>query len=113
MTIWDSHYTALYASPMAVAGTFVTADSSSYSVTVLDKTIGIPVGDGVQVSTITPACDMRASEFFGHGLERNDLKSATITFNGKTWGVEYHEMRPSPEGERSGELRLFLSERND
>lgn len=74
---------------------------------VIDKTAGVAVGDGVQVSTVVPACDVRTSEVSAKGLVLENLKGASISFNGKTWDVIDHEMRPV------GEIRLFLSEPND
>lgn len=87
-------------------------DQSAVTLSAIDKTAGILVGDQVGIQTIKPACDIRAKEFFATGLVRDDLSGASITFNGKTWDITHHEVRPGPEGEALGELRLFLSEQD-
>lgn len=115
MVDWARHFNAIYTrlgvkAVLTVPGT----DGGDFALKVLDKTAGIAVGDGVQVTTIRPACDMRAREFFVmHELTREALKGASISFNGKAWGIMNHEMRPAPTGEQQGEIRLFLSERDD
>lgn len=111
MVDWTRHYDTIYRR-LGVAAVLTTSgtDGDDYDVTVIDKTAGIAVGDGNEVVTIRPACDVRAVEFFAYGLGRDDLKGAAIAFNGKTWDLTHHELRPSPAGERAGELRLFLSE---
>lgn len=116
MTVdWRRHYNAIY-SRLGVAAVLTTPGTGGgdNSLKVVDKTAGIPVGvGGVEVSSIRPACDVRAVEFFAAGLARSDIKGASITFNGKTWDIEHHELRPAPTGEAEGEIRMFLSEQDE
>lgn len=114
MVDWANFYDTLYsklsvAAVLTIAGT----DGDDYEVRVINKTKEMSVGDGVQVATVTAAYDMRASAFFGYDLVRGQLEDASITVNGNTFDVEYHEMRTAPIGEAAGEIRLFLSEQDD
>lgn len=111
MVNWPAYYDAIYAR-IGVPSTLTIDDTamSELPLKVIDKTIGVVVGDGVGVTTIRPACDVRAAEFFGLDLERGDLSNAAISFNAKAWDVMDHEMRPALTGEAEGEIRLFLSE---
>lgn len=116
MTVdWRRHFNAIYAR-LGVAAVMTTPGTGGddHALKVIDKTVGIPVGvGGVEISSIRPACDVRAVEFFAAGLERADIKGSSITFNGKAWDIEHHEMRPAPTGEAQGEIRMFLSEQDD
>jgi hypothetical protein len=80
--------------------------------TVIDKTSGVEIGDGVIISTIAPAADVRMTELTANNLTRQDVNGAALTFNGKTWEVKSHVMRPGPGGEDQGEMRFILSDPN-
>ena len=84
------------------------SDAEPVTLTVLDKTAGVEVGDKITVSTILPAAMVRVSELTAAGVSASDLRGATITFNGKSWSIMRHEYRPSPNGEADGELLLIL-----
>lgn len=103
--LYDPIYNALGVSAQLDLGT-----DGIVPLTVIDKTAGIAVGDGVEVHTIKPACDARMVELLSVGVSFDELENAPITFNGKTWTVTHHELRPSPRGENDGELRMFLSQ---
>ena len=83
-------------------------DAEPVTLTVLDKTAGVEVGDKFTVSTILPAAMVRVSELTTNGLAIASLRGVTITFNGKSWTIMRHEYRPSPKGEGDGELLLIL-----
>lgn len=89
------------------------ASGEQYDLVVLDKTLGIDVGDGVQAQTIRPAAVARIPELtaLGIGIERFMEEGTKITFNGFTWNIETTRNRPSPNGELDGEVFMFLSEK--
>jgi hypothetical protein len=82
------------------------------TLTAVDKTTGIEVGDSrdMQVQTIKPAAVLRAADFFAKGLSRSDLNGSILTLNGKDWQIESHMMQASPGGEADGEIMLLLIE---
>ncbi len=94
------------------AAAVLTVGVTPHTLTVVDKTIGIEVGDSrdLQVQTIKPAAVLRAADFFGKGLARADLNGSRLTLNGKCWTIESHFMQPSPGGEADGEIMLLLIE---
>lgn len=78
--------------------------------TALDKTAGIDTGDGdVQVPTIAPAAMLRVAELTAKGVTLDNLIKARILMNGNEWRVVSHKTRPSPKGERDGEVLLVLA----
>lgn len=87
---------------------FEATDAEPITLTVIDKTSGIDTSREVDVQTIEPACVARMSEMAGVDLD--DLRGSAITFNGKTWHIGSHRLRPSPKGEADGEIYLILSE---
>jgi hypothetical protein len=111
MVDWSAHYDAIYAALGVPAVLSVnTTDADEFDVTVIDKTKGVDVGDGVTVSTIAPAAAIRVSELTGYGLVRSQLDGAVIAFNGVTWRIQYSKPVPSPAGEAQGELYLILAQ---
>ena len=109
MVDWAAHYDAIY-SVLGVDASITTegSDGKQADLTVIDKTTGEVFGDGVTVESLKPACDVRAVELSDNTIDLANLTNAAITFNGKTWTVTHHRMKPSPAG--NGEVRLFLSE---
>jgi hypothetical protein len=110
VTIWSDSLDSIYSSPIAVEATLA-PDSSPGAVTVsvIDKTIGIEiVGDNASEMTIKPAAYIRMSELTANGLARGDLNEGTLTINGKAWRIKAHALRPSPDGELTGEVCVFL-----
>lgn len=111
MVDWASHYDAIYESlGVAAVITLTNTAADDFDVTVIDKTKGVDVGDGVTVSTIEPAAAIRVAELTGHGLTRQDMDGAAIEFNDVIWSVKYTKPMPSPAGEAQGELYLILAE---
>ncbi|WP_217577325.1 hypothetical protein [Mesorhizobium sp. GbtcB19] len=114
MSIWDIHYDALYASPIAVDAVLVVAcGDMPIELRTIDKTAGIVTGGGggrfsAEVETISPAAAVRAADL--DSIDRAALAGAQLTMNGKTWTVENHAFRPAPSGEAGGEILLILTE---
>ncbi|ESY72523.1 hypothetical protein X740_33210 [Mesorhizobium sp. LNHC221B00] len=111
MSIWDIHYAALYASPIAVDAvlTLDGTDGLVIELRAIDKTNPAALGfKGVDVLDIKPAAMVRASDLAD--IELAALRNASIVFSGRTWTIRSHEIFPAPTGESKGEIRLILSE---
>lgn len=84
------------------------------SLTALDKTAGIDVGGGdVQVQTIAPAAVLRVAELTARGVALDDLIKAKLLMNGNEWRVNSHRPKPSPKGQRDGEVYLILGSQRE
>lgn len=90
--------------------TLVDTEAGPVSVTAIDKTVGVEVGDGPYTKTVRPVAAVRVSELTKRGVERVMLPGATITLNGATWRIDADQPKPSPRGEQAGELYLLLLE---
>ncbi len=82
----------------------------SQSIRAIDKTAGVQVGgdDGVSVQSISPACDVRATELATKGIDRADLDRGTVEIDGMLWRIIVTAVRPGIYGEAGGEVRLIL-----
>jgi hypothetical protein len=120
MSIWDAHYDALYAASPAGFGkpALLVLGSDPVLVTAIPKLGGVSVpaprsgsgGDGFELQTLQPAADVRMSELNAKGVtDLIVLRRAAIEVAGETWRIESWRMKPSPEGEANGEVRLMLS----
>ncbi|RWE11569.1 MAG: hypothetical protein EOS61_15680 [Mesorhizobium sp.] len=111
MSIWDQHYAALYASPIAVDAELVIACGAvPMPIRAIDKTAPKTIGfQGADVLTVGPSAAVRASDLVG--IDLADLRDAELTMNGTTWIVKSHQPIPAPTGEAAGEILLILSER--
>ncbi|CDX22118.1 hypothetical protein MPL3356_390155 [Mesorhizobium plurifarium] len=111
MSIWDQHYAALYASPIAVdAELAIACGEVPMSIRAIDKTNPAALNfKGVDVLDIKPAATVRASDLAG--IDLANLRDAELTLNGKCWRVVSHQPLPGPTGEAAGEILLILSER--
>lgn len=110
MSLWDIHYNALYASPIAVdAELTIACGDVPMALRVIDKTAPAALGfKGVDVLDIKPSAMVRATDLADTDLAT--LRNATIAFSGRTWTIRSHEIFPAPTGESKGEIRLILSE---
>jgi hypothetical protein len=82
------------------------------AITVVDKTAGVdeptlPQSPG-RVPTVQPAVCVRNAELALHGLVPANVIGRTLTFNGRTWKIISHRLRPGPGGEDVGESFLYL-----
>lgn len=115
MSIWDIHYDALYASPIAVDAvlTIDGTDGATIELRAIDKTSGVVVGGkggrfSSEVETVELAVAVRATDLAVVDLAA--LRDASLEINGKTWTVRNHVMKPAPTGEGKGEVLLLLKE---
>jgi hypothetical protein len=109
------NYTATVLGPIySLIGTttqFVLNDDSIIELVALDKTSGVEVTDNtIDVSTIRPACSIRMADLVALEKAPEDLMEAVLEMNGVSWEVKSYFPRPSPAGERDGELYLILME---
>ena len=81
----------------------------------LDKTSGVEVttSASIEVGTIQPAAVLRYPEFIASGLTPDDLEDAELSLNGGEWRVKSWFPRPSPAGEREGEIYMILIENDE
>lgn len=107
-------YDPLYNS-LGVAAQLLLPTGETFELTVIDKTSGIEIGDGVQVATLLPAAAVRMAELREKNvpLKRLDEQGVRISFNNFTWEVPSYRLRPSPKGENDGEVYLLLSEKKE
>lgn len=82
------------------------------SLTVIDKTMGLPVGPNVEIGTIIPGAMVQAAELAEKAVAWAALDEATIAFNGNTWRIASHHPKPVPSGEANGEIVLILESVN-
>jgi hypothetical protein len=118
MSIWDVHYAALYASPIAVNAvlTIDGTDGATIELRAIDKTAGVVIGGAKdqrsrfssEVESVELAVAVRATDLADVGLA--DLRGASLEINGKTWTVRNHVLKPAPTGEGKGEVLLLLKE---
>lgn len=97
-------------------------DAEPVTVTVIPKLkgLGVALGRGhtgfgagqiVDVQSMTPAACVRMYELTAKNVVREDLDGGAIEFKDKTWRIDSHRLKPSPDGdELGGEVYLFLSE---
>ena len=80
------------------------------SLTAIDRTSGISVGDisDTGVETLQPAAAVRVKDLNAAGLNVDDIATGTIEMNGTLWRIIAPAPRPAPTGEGEGELLLLL-----
>lgn len=108
-------YTDLLLAPIytafGVTISFVLANDDMIEIIGLDKSGGVEVAsNSVEVPTVKPACIIRMADLIELDLAPEDLIEATLSLNGVSWRVVSYFPKPSPLGERDGELYIILSE---
>lgn len=99
---------------LGVDATLTLADgSTSFAITVIDKTEGVNVGANVEVPTILPAAAIRYSELTENGLNKTDIVGGTLEFNGFEWTITNYRPVPTPSGELSGEVYAMLENQSE
>lgn len=104
----------IYNSDLGVDATLTLPDgSTSFAITVIDKTNGVNVGTNVDVPTIVPCAAIRYAELTSNGINKTDIVGGTLEFNGMTWNITNIRPDPNPSGERSGEVYAMLDNPNE
>jgi len=108
MSIWDIHYDALYASPIAVDAVLTVAcGDPPMTLRAIDKTNPAALNfKGVDVLDTKPSAMVRAVDLAN--VAPAALRDASLSLNGKDWTIKSHETVPAPTGEGFGEIRLIL-----
>ncbi len=107
---WDAQLYSTVHAEFGVTCVFTTMDAEVITLTALDKSAGIAVahaGD-ISIQSLTPACVVRVAALTDAGIEASDLEDANLLMSGSYWTVKAIQPRPSPRGESSGEIYLFL-----
>lgn len=105
----------LYAPNYAVYGdqsAILQIDGIQYPIVAIDKTSGVDVGDDVQGQTILPVAAIQAQAYLALGFQFSALsdRTAYVQLNGIWWRVDSYRLKPSPRGEKFGEIYLILSQ---
>ena len=74
------------------------AGATAVPITVLDKTATIEVSEEFDVHSVRPAATARVRELTGAGVAAGDLDGGTLAFSGRTWRIDSHRLKPSPDG---------------
>ena len=84
------------------------------TITVIDDTRPkvLPAGS-LEVRSVGPGAFARIPELERNGITQADWQDATLDFNGRSWTVRSYELRGSPNGEDSGEVRFLMKEKPD
>lgn len=83
-------------------------DKLTKSITVLDDTAGVEVGDAAIVSTIKAAIAVKVSDLSALSLGPSDMLDVRVSFNGKSYLVRDVIPRPVPGSD--GDCQLILEE---
>ncbi|RWI90524.1 MAG: hypothetical protein EOR22_23565 [Mesorhizobium sp.] len=111
MSIWEVHFSALYASPIAVDAVLTLGDTAGTTIELraIDKTAPAALEfKGADVLDVKPGATVRASSLAD--IEPADLVDCELTLNGVTWRIASHQPLPAPTGEAAGEIMLILTE---
>lgn len=90
-----------------VEADLVSSGGVEATVTVIDETSGVAVGDGV-IDSIAPVARVRMKELTDNEIPTTDLKGGNLTFNGATWRIKSHKVTATLNGESDGEVKLIL-----
>ncbi len=91
-----------------VTATIQLEGGDPFDIVAIDNTDGVAVGNSVDVQTVLPAAVVLMPDLAAQGVAPGELDDGLITLNGKTWTIDAHRARPSPNGEADGELYLIL-----
>ena len=75
----------------------------------LDKTTGVPMSEGDRgIQTVRPVAVVRANDLVEREIEYGSLRRSRLDLNDVTWRIATYYPKPSPRGERDGEIWLIL-----
>lgn len=83
-------------------------DKLTKTITVLDDTAGVEVGDAAIVSTIKAAIAVKVSDLTALSLGPSDMLDVRVSFNGKSYLVR--DVMPRPVPGADGECQFILEE---
>jgi hypothetical protein len=111
MIDWTAHYDTIYQTlGVSAVLTGNNTDAVEAAITVIDKTSDAKTGQVLDVNTVRPVAAVRMAELAGFGVGLDDLDGGGIVFNGKTYSIETHQVKPAPTGESLGEVYLIMTE---
>lgn len=117
MVDWPAHYNTIYpllgvSAELSIVGVDGTdgSDGDEITLTVIEKTGDDKIGQWLGVDTVRPLCAVRVAELIDAGGDFDDLDDSEISYNGKTYRIESHRVKPSPTGEDTGEVYLVMTE---
>lgn len=112
-------YAACYSTfGVAVVMTLADSNETELEFTAIDITGGIDLGGifanarnrfATELNTIVPAISVMRETLEDYS-DLDELDGADVLVNGKHWKVRGNAPKPSPVGEASGEVYLFLTE---
>ncbi|MBZ7921658.1 hypothetical protein LAC81_07670 [Ensifer adhaerens] len=99
---------------LGVEAVLTLADTAETQVTVtlIDKTGGLPVGPNVEIGTVVPGATVQVADLAAVGVTVEQLDDAHVSFSGRTWRIASHHPKPVPSGEADGEQVLILEADN-
>lgn len=80
------------------------------TISVIDKTSGITINEGIGIETIKPAAAVRKQSLIDANIDIEALVKTDVTLNNKTWTILNYKVYPGINGENDGEIYLILQE---
>jgi hypothetical protein len=112
-SLWQTMYSAIYASQIAVDAQLITAGGDSYSIRAVDKTVAASMlgSGGIEFNSFRPTAMMRVPDIAQLEIDIGaDLYKGQLVMNGRTWSIKSFEYAPAPTGIADGELRVILQD---
>jgi hypothetical protein len=105
--LYDPVYAAL-----GVPATLSMGTAGEFALTVIDNTRAksntTTASSGVDVRSVRAGAFVRVPELMQNGISPDQYRGSILTFNGRSWIVQNHEMSGSPNGEDLGQVLLLL-----
>jgi hypothetical protein len=110
--LYDPNY-----SVFGVPATLSADTAGEIELTVIDKTrrksnTTNTDSGSVEVLSVAPAACARMPEIIAKGITRLEFKGSVLTFNGRSWIIQSHDLTGSPNGEDFGEVIFNLKPNN-
>ena len=105
-----NYETQLFPHLFAVYGVDATivVGATSASITAIDRTKGIAVGDKPEVETIYPVARVLMGDLETAGILLDDIDGGSISLNSQTWRIDFHKVNANSRGELNGTVDLIL-----
>jgi hypothetical protein len=110
--LYDPNY-----AEFGVPATLSVGTAGEIELTVIDKTrrksnTTNTDSGSVEVLSVGPAAAARMPELTEKGITRDEFKGSVLTFNGRSWIIQSHDLTGSPNGEDFGEVIFNLKPNN-